>query len=259
MVAIGAAVLVLAGGAAVFALSSGASEQQAVVRAKRLIEPTTTTTKPKFQAAITLTSNVDELKAYQEPDESSPVVSTFSKITDYKQPRTLLAVNTQEGWYQALLPMRPATGAYKDGEPMGWVKAADVIPGQTDYEIHLSVSQHKLQLLQQGQPVAGLDNVIVATGKAQTPTPIGTFYITDPVDLQSRPNGAYGAYALGLSAFSEVLKSFNGGPGQIAIHGNGQMDTIGHDVSNGCIRVLNDQILQIAKAVPLGTPVIIDA
>jgi lipoprotein-anchoring transpeptidase ErfK/SrfK len=99
----------------------------------------------------------------------------------------------------------------------------------------------------------------VAVGKPETPTPLGKFYVTDPVDLQSRPNGAYGAYALGLSAYSEVLKTFNGGPGQIAIHGNGQPDTIGHDVSNGCIRVVNDQILAIAKAVPLGTPVTIEA
>ena len=51
-----------------------------------------------------------------------------------------------------------------------------------------------------------------------------------------------------------MLKSFNGGPGQIAVHGNGQMNTVGQNVSNGCIRVFNDVILQIAKAVPLGTP-----
>ncbi len=100
----------------------------------------------------------------------------------------------------------------------------------------------------------------VAIGKSETPTPLGRFYITDPVDLQSRPNGAYGAYALGLSAYSEVLKTFQGGPGQIAIHGGAWESMLGTDVSNGCIRMLNDSILAIvAQQVPLGTPVTIEA
>jgi lipoprotein-anchoring transpeptidase ErfK/SrfK len=164
-------------------------------------------------------------------------------------------VNTQGDWFQALLPMRPESSSYAQGEPMGWVKAADVIPGSTDYEIHVSVSQHQVTLLKAGEVVLG--PVGVVTGKDSTPTPIGKFYVTDPVDLQSRPNGAYGAYALGLSAYSEVLKTFNGGPGQIALHGNGQLNTVGQNLSNGCIRLFNDDILQIAKTVPLGTPVII--
>ena len=83
--------------------------------------------------------------------------------------------------------------------------------------------------------------------------------MTDPVDLRSEPNGAYGAFALGLSGYSEVLKTFNGGPGQIAIHGGANDAMLGNDVSNGCVRMLNDTILAIAQQVPLGTPVIIEA
>ena len=241
-------VVLLAGVAAVFALSSGAQEQ-AVVHAKLKVAPTTTTTVPKFQASTTLTSVVDELSAFEQPDEASKVISTFSKSTEYKQPRTLLAVNTQPGWYQALLPMRP-------NSTTGWIRAADVIPGESNFEIRISVSRHYLALLDHGEVVLEAQ---VAVGKPETPTPLGKFYVTDPVDLTSRPNGAYGVFALGLSAYSEVLKTFNGGPGQIAVHGNGQPDTIGKDVSNGCIRVVNDQILTIAHAVPLGTPVSIEA
>jgi lipoprotein-anchoring transpeptidase ErfK/SrfK len=257
VVAISIAALLLIGGGAAFALSSGGGgSEKALVHAKRIAPKITTTTAPAFQPAATLTSNVDELVAYQDPSDTSPVVGKFSKTTDYKQPRTLLAVNTQPGWWQALLPMRPATGAYKDGEPLGWVKDADVIRGSSNFAIRISVSRHYLALFDSGKLVLEAE---VAVGKPETPTPLGKFYITDPVDLQSRPNGAYGAYALGLSAFSEVLKSFNGGPGQIAVHGNGQMNTVGQNVSNGCIRLFNDAILQIAKAVPLGTPVTIEA
>jgi lipoprotein-anchoring transpeptidase ErfK/SrfK len=247
---IGAAALVVVLGGAAFALSSGGGggTQQAELHAKRIVTKATTTTAPPFQAAKTLTSNVDELVAYQQPSDTSPVVAKFSKLTDYKQPRTLLAVNTQPGWWQALLPMRP-------NGTLGWVKDGDVIAGQTDYEIRISVSRHYLALLNKGNIVLET-NVVV--GKPETPTPTGKFYITDPVDLTARPNGAYGAYALGLSAYSEVLKTFNGGPGQIAIHGNGQLNTVGQDLSNGCIRLFNDVVVQIAKQVPLGTPVQID-
>jgi len=248
-IALGVAALLLLGGGAAFALSSGGSEQQAIVHAKRKIAPTTTTTEPKFQPYITLTSTVDQLNAYEQPSDTAKVVGTFSKLTEYKQPRTLLAINTEGDWFQALLPMRPNGST-------GWVKASEVTSGASNFEIRISVSRHYLALLDQGKVVLEAQ---VAVGKPETPTPLGKFYVTDPVDLQSRPNGAYGAYALGLSGYSEVLKSFNGGPGQIAIHGNGQPDTIGKDVSNGCIRVINDQILAIAKAVPLGTPVTIEA
>ena len=94
-------------------------------------------------------------------------------------------------------------------------------------------------------------------GAPRTPTPPGTYYITDPVDLRSSPNGGYGAYALGISGFSEVLFEFNGGPGQLAVHGTPDPSQVGSDISNGCIRVPNDIIVEIAKQAPLGTPVII--
>ena len=52
------------------------------------------------------------------------------------------------------------------------------------------------------------------------------------------------------------LSEFNGGDGQIAIHGTDDEGTIGQDVSHGCVRVANDIILKLAK-LPLGTPVVI--
>jgi lipoprotein-anchoring transpeptidase ErfK/SrfK len=99
----------------------------------------------------------------------------------------------------------------------------------------------------------------VAIGKDETPTPPGTYYLTDPVDLTTKPNGTYGAFALGISGFSDVLTSFRGGPGQLAVHGTGNPSDIGQKISNGCIRIPNAAILEVAKRVPLGTPVVITA
>lgn len=56
-----------------------------------------------------------------------------------------------------------------------------------------------------------------------------------------------------------MLLSFNGGPGQIAVHGTPYADQIGQDLSNGCVRIPDPFILMIAKTVPVGTPVTITA
>jgi lipoprotein-anchoring transpeptidase ErfK/SrfK len=97
------------------------------------------------------------------------------------------------------------------------------------------------------------------TGRPNTPTPTGVFYVTDPVDLTAQPNGPYGVFALGLSGYSNVLSSFDGTLPQIAVHGTPYPDQVGQDLSNGCVRIPSPIILMIAKVVPLGTPVTITA
>jgi lipoprotein-anchoring transpeptidase ErfK/SrfK len=93
----------------------------------------------------------------------------------------------------------------------------------------------------------------VAVGTGGTPTPTGSFYITMLVTPTNQ--AAYGPYAFGLSAYSEVLFSFAGGDGQVGIHGTADTGSIGQDVSHGCIRVHNDAITRMANLLPLGTPV----
>ena len=56
---------------------------------------------------------------------------------------------------------------------------------------------------------------------------------------------------------SEVLEEFAGGPGQLGLHGTNDPDTLGTQVSSGCIRLHNDEISRLVLEVglPLGTPV----
>ncbi len=72
-----------------------------------------------------------------------------------------------------------------------------------------------------------------------------------------KPNGAYGAFAFGISAHSDVLDQFGGGDDQIGIHGTNQPDSIGQSVSHGCVRVPDQVIEALAHSIPLGTPVTI--
>jgi hypothetical protein len=54
-------------------------------------------------------------------------------------------------------------------------------------------------------------------GKTSTPTPTGEFFVEENVRL---PGGRPGApFALATSARSKVFQEFEGGPGQIALHG----------------------------------------
>ena len=51
-----------------------------------------------------------------------------------------------------------------------------------------------------------------------TSTPTGRYYLVELLE-QANPNGVYGPYAFGTSAYSNALYSFGGGPGQIGLHG----------------------------------------
>jgi len=86
------------------------------------------------------------------------------------------------------------------------------------------------------------------------PTPKGLYYIVELLK-QPDPRGPYGPYAFGLSAHSNVLYSFGGGPGQIGIHGTDVASSIGRSASHGCIRISNAAIIRLATELPLGTPV----
>ena len=73
----------------------------------------------------------------------------------------------------------------------------------------------------------------------------------------TNPTGAFGPYAYGLSAFSNTFTEFEGGPGQIGMHGTNEPSSIGRNVSHGCIRMSVTNISWLAHRVPAGTPITI--
>jgi len=89
------------------------------------------------------------------------------------------------------------------------------------------------------------------------PTPHGLFAISEMI-RQADPSGFLGPWALHLTAFSNVLDNYGGGPGRVAIHGRGGvslLDPLGSARSHGCIRIDNRHVSRLARSVPLGTPV----
>jgi lipoprotein-anchoring transpeptidase ErfK/SrfK len=98
----------------------------------------------------------------------------------------------------------------------------------------------------------------VAIGQDRYPTPTGLFFIRE-LARPANAKGAYGPYAFGLSAYSNVLTQFGRGDGQVGIHGTNQPGALGTKASHGCIRVANAGITKLAKSLPQGVPVDIRA
>jgi lipoprotein-anchoring transpeptidase ErfK/SrfK len=122
---------------------------------------------------------------------------------------------------------------------------------RTPYRLVVRRSAHTLRVYESGRLTAQYP---VGIGTSVTPTPTGSYFITELIAVRP-PNGAYGPYAFGLSAFSPTLTSFAGGPGQLGLHGTDQPGRVGTDVSHGCLRVTDDVITRLAGRLPLGTPV----
>jgi lipoprotein-anchoring transpeptidase ErfK/SrfK len=172
---------------------------------------------------------------------------------DPPQPLVLGVVERQGDWVQVQVPVRP-------NGTTGWVQLGQVELATATRSIVVSLSQRTLRVLD-GDRL--LMDVSAAIGRPATPTPTGTFTVTDLV-RSTNPGGPYGPVALALDGHSEALDAFpsdNAGDAPdavapvLAIHGTNRPSSIGQAASNGCPRLLNDQILELARLAPAGTPV----
>jgi len=211
---------------------------------------TTTTTLPPGSSFIAQASGA-QVQVYASPSAPTPsetLPNPWPLNDDPSLPvqQVFLIEDQQPGWIHVLLPERP-------NGTTGWIPAGEATVVSNAYHIEVSRFFHQITVFH-GAQVAYQGPV--AVGAPGTPTPTGTFYLR--VLLRSPdPNSAYGPYAYGLSAHSDVLTSFNGGDGEIGIHGNDDASALGHSVSHGCVRMDNAAITQLSTTLPLGTPVTI--
>ena len=152
-----------------------------------------------------------------------------------------------ETWLKVLLPRRPNGSS-------GWVPRDQVRVRPVSHEVVVDLSSRTASLLQDRRKVRSFR---VGVGTSGTPTPTGRFYVTVKLRPPQISAAAYGAWALGLSGYSEVHQTFGTGDGQIALHGTYKPWLLGQPVSNGCVRMDNDTISLLAETLPLGTPVTI--
>lgn len=189
-------------------------------------------------------------------DAVGPTVDLFARPGEVYEPRRQLANPTHEGlpvvflvkeekgdWVKVQASSRP-------NELVVWVRRSEVEFRQVNSRILVEVGASRVTLFWKGEQIL---QDTVAVGSERTPTPLGSFFVDGWVSLDG--NGPYGAGQLSVAGFSEVLTSFGGGVGQIALHGTNRPELLGQPVSNGCVRMNNDTVAKMAALAPLGTPV----
>ena len=170
--------------------------------------------------------------------------------TELGAPEVYLALRrrTVDGtpWLEVRVPKRP-------NGTTGWVPADALTELHVTYtQLVVDLGKRRAILYESGTRIWSAP---VGIGKAGTPTPRGSFYIRQRLQL-GRSGGPYGAYAFGTSAYSTKLTDWPGG-GVIGIHGTNQPRLIPGRVSHGCIRVRNAQIRDLRSLMGVGTPVLI--
>jgi lipoprotein-anchoring transpeptidase ErfK/SrfK len=168
-------------------------------------------------------------------------------------PHVLLVLDSRmykgKAWLRVALPDRPNGSS-------GWIREDFVRLSTTRWRITINREAHVVTVYRDGRKQRSFQAVI---GKPATPTPRGLYAIYEKL-AQADPKGFLGPWALHITAFSDVLFNYGGGPGRVAIHGRdgtSLADPLGSSASHGCVRVDDVNIIWMARVIPLGTPVLI--
>ncbi len=186
------------------------------------------------------------------PSVSARRIETVRGRRPLTRVRTVLpvlgyATSSGRSWAHVRLPGRPNGHA-------GWILTDQTRRTSTDWHITIRLST-RLVTIYHGGLVERRFRAVV--GKRSTPTPRGRFFVEEAVALSSRASG--GPFALAVSARSNVLQQFDGGPGQIALHGTNRLaGALGTAVSHGCIRLSTRAITWLARRIGAGTPLTIN-
>jgi lipoprotein-anchoring transpeptidase ErfK/SrfK len=135
-----------------------------------------------------------------------------------------------------------------------WVRVSrrTFVIRRTRWRISADLSARTVTVLHGDQRVRTMR---VAIGAASTPTPPGTYAVTDKLD--GRPFGrSYGCCIVALSGHQPKVRT---GPidARLAIHGTDRPDLVGARVSEGCLRAPDRNVRWLMRTVPVGTQVTI--
>ena len=205
----------------------------------RTAETTTTTTPPKSARAP-----IPRVGLNSAGVSKVALGYQFDNPTYFKNPLVMQVLEEHGEWLKVMIQARP-------NQTEGWVKASDVDISSTTYRMVLSLADRHLTVYDGDTVVAETDVVI---GKETTPTPLGAFYLSEKIQ-QKNAGGVYGPWILSTNGYSEALDLFDNGLPVVAFHGTNQPDLIGTQASNGCIRMPNDVVTQLAELLPAGTPI----
>ncbi len=186
------------------------------------------------------------------PEATSPQTRVLPPRTPITGEQTTLPVTgsltAADGvrWLQVMLPGRPNSSK-------GWITEHATRGVLTEWHIVVNLGARRIKVYREGHVMRTLRAVV---GKPSTPTPTGQFFVEETLRMSAGEPG--GPFALALSARSNALQEFEGGPGQIALHGRDNLGgTLGAAESHGCVRLATADIDWLSTRIGPGTPVTI--
>jgi len=206
---------------------------------------------PRAPATQPLAILNHDTEAFDRADTASGSAGEVNEVRPITGERTVLPVvgSTETHgtrWLDVLLPGRPDSHT-------GWIEAASVSSTVTAWRIVVDLSSRQVVVFDDGHITR---TFLAVVGKPSTPTPTGHFFVEETVPLSAEASGA--PFALALSARSNALAEFDGGPGQVALHGIANIGgTPGTAVSHGCVRLQTADITWLGDHISSGVPVTI--
>ncbi len=188
-----------------------------------------------------------DTEARAEPDPAGAIIAPLSTRTPEGTRNIVLVLGRAKGADGALW-VRVRLAVLPNNTP-GWVPRR-ALGGYAAVHTHLVVDLERLtaMLYRNGRPIF---RAPVGAGRPEWPTPRGRFYIRNKLTRFANP--FYGPLAFGTSARSNVLTDWPAG-GFVGIHGTNRPDLIPGLVSHGCIRLRNEDILELGRLMSVGTP-----
>ena len=226
----------------------------ALVGAALALAPVAAATSPSSAAAgsVEIARIVVATPVRARPTSQSGLRPTLSAIRPLTQQQTAVpvvrhAVDRHDAeWLLVRLPGRPVGR-------VGWISADNAVVAHSPWRVVIDRKARQATLYRNDRVRSRFPVVV---GKPLTPTPVGHYFVAEHV--QQAPGSVLGPWALATSAYSHVLQEFDGGPGQIAMHGRAGAllaEPLGAAASHGCIRFDNDVIRRLAGLLPNGTPI----
>jgi len=188
-------------------------------------------------------------QVFYSPDQSSATTNIISNPGPFEGTRILETTGREtEEFVEVILPVTP-------NNTSGWLIREDITIAESENLIIVDLSERKAALYVGADLIA---EAPVAIGAPNTPTP-ALEAIIDAIwersSSETKLPSLYGQRLFGLNKHSEALSDFDGRRPALAIHGTDEPDLIGSAVSNGCIRMHNDDMAIFAEHVTLGTRV----
>jgi lipoprotein-anchoring transpeptidase ErfK/SrfK len=166
----------------------------------------------------------------------------------YSYPSILPVLAVVPNWVEVRLAQRPNGST-------AWVPESDVTLGITPFRLVINLTTEHLSVFEDGRL---MHDFPVGVGAPNHPTVTGNYFVTMQVPA---PSAGYGPFVLVTSAHSDTITDWsNSGDAIIAIHGpitsydDALIGTQGAAISNGCIRLHDADLAQLAF-IPPGTPI----